>query len=105
VTTSVRTRRITTTTTTTTTTAAAAATTTPPPPLSLSPSLPLPPPPSPLPPRAGDGMLEYGEMKDYFAVCGSVLNDDEFNMVLSDMRDTATTAQMIKTATSMAAGA
>ena len=50
-------------------------------------------------------MLEYGEMKDYFAVCGSVLNDDEFNMVLSDMRDTATTAQMIKTATSMAAGA
>lgn len=53
----------------------------------------------------GDGMLEYGEMKDYFAVCGSVLNDDEFNMVLSDMRDTATTAQMIKTATSMAAGA
>jgi hypothetical protein len=53
----------------------------------------------------GDGMLEYGEMKDYFAACGMVLNDDEFNMVLGDMRDTATTAQMIKTATSMAAGA
>ena len=50
-------------------------------------------------------MLEFGEMKDYFAVCGSVLNDEEFNMVLTDMRDTATTAQMLKTATSLASGA
>ena len=53
----------------------------------------------------GDGMLEYGEMKDYFAACGAVLNDEEFSMVLGDMRDTATTAQMIKTAASLASGA
>lgn len=53
----------------------------------------------------GDGMLEYGEMKDYFAACGAVLNDEEFTMVLGDMRDTATTAQMIKTAASLASGA
>ena len=53
----------------------------------------------------GDGMLEYGEMKDYFAACGAVLNEEEFAMVLGDMRDTATTAQMIKTAASLASGA
>ena len=50
----------------------------------------------------GDGMLEYGEMKDYFAVCGAVLSDDEFEMILGDMRDNATTAQMIKTAEALA---
>lgn len=52
----------------------------------------------------GDGMLEYGEMKDYFKVCGAVLNDSEFDLVVGDMRDNASTAQMIKVATSMSSG-
>jgi len=49
----------------------------------------------------GDGMLEYGEMRDYFAVCGAALSDDEFSMVLGDMRDNAASAQLIKLAESM----
>ena len=48
----------------------------------------------------GDGMLEYKEMKDYFAVCAA-LSDDEFAMI-RDTRDNATTAQMIKTAEALA---
>ena len=52
----------------------------------------------------GDGMIEYAEMHQYFAAAGSILNEEEFGLILSDMRDAATTAQMIKIARAAGSG-
>ena len=44
----------------------------------------------------GDGQLEYGEMVAYFTSVGATLRDDEFALILSDMTDNASTAQVLK---------
>jgi len=44
----------------------------------------------------GDGKVEYEEMKQYFTAISATVSDDDFTLIIDDLIDSATSAQMIK---------